>query len=72
MGNRGINEYTRFRLDADICFPKGDEVCRYCVFCIADPINHKREICYMTGTILTHADISIEGDCPLKEATIGE
>ena len=63
---RGVLEYTRATLVAQVCFPKGEEICRYCTFCIADPSNHKRELCLLTGSILVHADLCIEGNCPLR------
>ena len=63
--NRGVSEYTIMNLSVGVHFPKGHEVCRYCPFCVADPSNHKREVCMLTRTILIHADISMEGDCPL-------
>ena len=63
---RGVSEYTKLRLELDVAFPKGREVCRFCPFCVADPSNHKREVCIITGTLLPFADISMEGNCPLK------
>lgn len=63
--DRGVNEYTIMNLSGSVHFPKGHEVCRYCPFCVADPSNHKREVCFLTRTTLVYADISMEGDCPL-------
>ena len=64
--SRGVSEYTTLTLYVhEVHFPKGHEVCRYCPFCVADPSNHKREVCMLTNTILPYADISMEGDCPL-------
>ena len=63
---RGVSEYTKLRLELDVAFPKGKEVCRFCPFCVADGFNHRRESCFITGSILSFADISIEGNCPLK------
>ena len=63
---RGVSEYTKLRLELDVAFPKGREVCRSCPFCVADPSNHKREVCMITGTLLSFADISMEGNCPLE------
>ena len=69
---RGVSEYTKLRLELDVAFPKGREVCRFCPFCVADPRNHKREVCMITGTLLPFADISMEGNCPLKAKEIDE
>ena len=68
---RGVSEYTKLRLELDVAFPKGREVCRFCPFCVADPSNHKREICFLTHTTLVYADISMEGNCPLKGKEVG-
>ena len=67
---RGVSEYTKLRLVLDVALPKGREVCRFCPFCVADPSNHKREVCMITGTLLPFADISMEGNCPLKTKVI--
>lgn len=61
----GCNKYTTKTLIRQVFFPEGHEICRYCPFCVADPSNHKREICQITGEILAFADLVIDGRCPL-------
>ena len=63
---RRVDEYTKAKLTKTVYFPKGKEVCRHCPFCLTDGYNHRREICLLTGSVIACADISIEGDCPLK------
>ena len=41
---------------------------RVCPFCVADPSNHKREVCSITGEILPFAELKIDEDCPLRDA----
>lgn len=61
----GCNKYTKKTLIRQVFFPEGHEICRYCPFCVADPSNHKREICQITGEILALADLVTDGRCPL-------
>jgi hypothetical protein len=61
-----VNKYTKALLSHVVYFPEGREVCRFCPFCVTSGFNHRRESCLITGTILPCADISIEGNCPLR------
>ena len=48
----GFGKYITKTLVRQVYFPEGEEICRLCPFCVADPSNHKREICNITGEIL--------------------
>lgn len=61
----GCGKYITKTLVRQVYFPEGQEVCRMCPFCIADPSNHKRERCQITGEILPFAELVIDGRCPL-------
>lgn len=61
----GCSQYITKVLVSKVHFPEGQEVCRVCPFCVADPSNHKREICQITGEILAFADLVTDGRCPL-------
>lgn len=61
----GCSRYITKVLVSKVHFPEGQEVCRVCPFCVADPSNHKREICQITGEILAFADLVTDGRCPL-------
>lgn len=61
----GCDKYIIKTLVRQVYFPEGQEVCRMCPFCIADPSNHKRERCQITGEILPFAELVIDGRCPL-------
>lgn len=64
----GFGKYITKTLVRQVYFPEGEEICRLCPFCVADPSNHKREICTITGEILPFAELKIDEDCPLKDA----
>ena len=61
----GVGRYISAKLNHTVHFPEGKVYCRYCPFCVADPSNHKREICFATGEILPFAELCIDGRCPL-------
>ena len=61
----GCGKYITKTLVRQVYFPEGQEVCRMCPFCIADPSNHKRERCQITGEILPFAELVFDGRCPL-------
>lgn len=63
----GCDKYITKTLIRQVYFPEGQEVCRMCPFCIADPSNHKREQCKITGEILPFAELTIDQRCPLIE-----
>ena len=63
----GCGKYITKTLVRQVYFPEGQEVCRMCPFCIADPSNHKRERCQITGEILPFAELFIDHRCPLIE-----
>lgn len=63
----GCSKYITKTLVRQVYFPEGQEVCRMCPFCIADPSNHKRERCQITGEILPFAELVIDHRCPLIE-----
>ena len=63
----GSDKYITKTLIRQVYFPEGQEVCRMCPFCIADPSNHKRERCQITNEILPFADLTIDQRCPLIE-----
>ena len=68
MRERGrCSRYITKVLVKKVHFPEGQEVCRVCPFCVADPSNHKREICSITGEILPFAELVIDHRCPLME-----
>lgn len=64
----GFGKYIAKTLVRQVYFPEGEEICRLCPFCVADPSNHKREVCSITGEILPFAELKIDEDCPLKDA----
>lgn len=64
----GCSRYTTKVLVSKVHFPKGQEICRLCPFCVADPSNHKREVCTITGEILPFAELKIDESCPLRDA----
>lgn len=61
----GCDRYVTKTLIHQVYFPEGEEVCRFCPFCVADPSNHKREICQITREILPFAELVIDSRCPL-------
>lgn len=63
----GCDKYITKTLIRQVYFPEGQEVCRMCPFCVADPSNHKRERCEITGEILPFAELKIDNRCPLIE-----
>lgn len=64
----GCDEYITKTLIRQVSFPNDEQVCRWCTFCVADPSNHKREICTITHEILPFAELKIDESCPLKDA----
>ena len=64
----GCSQYITKVLVSKVHFPEGQDVCRFCPFCVADPSNHKREVCSITGEILPFAELKIDEDCPLRDA----
>lgn len=66
----GCDEYITKTLIRQVIFPKNEQVCRWCTFCVADPSNHKREICKITGEILPFAELTIDERCPLLDTPI--
>lgn len=63
----GFGKYITKTLVRLVYFPEGEEICRLCPFCVADPSNHKREVCSITGEILPFAELVIDHRCPLME-----
>ena len=60
----GCGKYITKTLVRQVYFPEGRRFAE-CAFCIADPSNHKRERCQITGEILPFAELVIDGRCPL-------
>lgn len=63
----GFGKYITKTLVRQVYFPEGEEICRLYPFCVADPSNHKREVCSITGEILPFAELVIDHRCPLME-----
>lgn len=69
----GCTKYiTKVMPEEKVFFIEGVEICRMCPYCVADPSNHKREICFKTHEILPFAELKIDEDCPLRDAEEGD
>ena len=64
--DRGVNYYTWLTLPPQrVGFPEDDLVCSRCPYCIRDPINGHREICFITGELLVAPEWERLEGCPL-------
>lgn len=64
----GVRYYTHLTLPSQrVPFPENDVVCSRCRFCVRDPSNGRRELCFLTGELLAAPDWERPGGCPLQE-----
>lgn len=65
---RGVRYYTHLTLPPQqVDFPEDDVVCSHCRYCVRDPFNGRREMCFITGELLAASEYERPGGCPLVQ-----
>lgn len=60
-----VTFYTHAKAQVEVHFPEGYTVCIWCPFCVKDPTNGVRKVCFLTRELLVYEEFCRGSQCPL-------